>query len=175
MKSINFNDGYKTYALNNDESNVIRINVTDFNMATRYEETAPKISALADKMKAIKDPTPAQISEIDARIREYINYIFGTDVCTPAFGKAHCMSVVGGGRLLFEGFLEALIEAVQSDMNAELASAGVKAESRTEKYTKPVLSMTATAKTESIAEQGMTLTEEQKAYCRQLMEDMLRS
>lgn len=168
MKSINFDDGYKVYALNNDENNTVRICVTDFNMPARYEEAQKAIEKLVEEMKASKDPAPAKIKEFDSRIREQINYIFATDVCTPAFGDANCMSMTGGGKMLFEGFLEALINIVQVDMNADLTSAKYRIESKTDKYTKPVLSM-------SSADKGKNLTEEQKAYCRQLMEEMMQS
>lgn len=116
MQSIIFDDGIKEYDINGDESRVIRINISDFNLLKRRDEAVKNIEALVRDMKADGTPTPEKLTEYDRRFREQINYIFGSDVCTPAFGSAHCMSIVSGGKMLFEGFLDALLRQVEQDM-----------------------------------------------------------
>ncbi len=37
MPSINFDTGYKTYTINGDENNVIRVNLADHNLGKRME------------------------------------------------------------------------------------------------------------------------------------------
>ena len=46
MQSINFDTGYKTYAVNGDESNVIRINVADLSIKSRIKEMYARIADL---------------------------------------------------------------------------------------------------------------------------------
>lgn len=116
MQSIIFDDGYRTYDINGDESRVIRVNVSDFNLLRRNEEAEERISELVRQLSAANDPTPEDLAEYDKGFREQINYIFGTDVCTPAFGESHCMSIVSDGRMLYEEFLEALLKQVEQDI-----------------------------------------------------------
>lgn len=181
MQSINFDDGYKTYDINNDESRTIRINVTDFNLLSRRDEALPKIEAIGREMSSEKDTAPEKMSEYDRRLREQINYIFGSDVCTPAFGTAHCMSIVGDGRMLFEGFVEALMAQVEKDMGVRMSGFKIKLNNsvntdKTDKYIKPVVSKPAASAAPKFV--GMTAPsvdisalseEERKALLAQLM------
>lgn len=111
MKSINYSTGYKTYALNGDEDNVIRINVSDFNILKRAKEVQAFIDTLGDF-----EPTPETLAELDAKLREKINYVFGTDVSSAAFGAVNCLSPVDDGRFLFQAFLEATIPVITEDI-----------------------------------------------------------
>lgn len=130
MTNIKFDDGYKTYILNDDENKIIRVNVTDFNILDRHNKAQADMQALIADMQTNKDATPEEIADYDKRIRENINYIFGSDVCTAAFGTANCMSVVSNGSMLFESFLNALMPQVQEDMDINLEAA----KKRTNKY-----------------------------------------
>lgn len=130
MQSINFDDGYKRYILNDDENKIIRVNVTDFNILDRYTKAQADMQALIEEMQSDSEATPEKIASYDKRIRENINFIFGSDVCTAAFGTANCMSVVGNGSMLFESFLNALMPQVQADMDISLEVA----KKRTDKY-----------------------------------------
>lgn len=38
MQSINFNTGYKEYAINGDDSKTIRVNISDLNIPARVDE-----------------------------------------------------------------------------------------------------------------------------------------
>ena len=135
MQSIKFDDGYKTYILNDDENKVIRVNVTDFNILDRYNKAQTDMQALIEEMQNDSEATPEKIASYDKRIRENINFIFGSDVCTAAFGTANCMSVVSNGSMLFESFLNALMPQVQEDMGINLEAA----KKRTDKYIAPVV------------------------------------
>ena len=130
MTNIKFDDGYKTYILNDDESKIIRVNITDFNILDRYNKAQADMQALIEEMQNDSEATPEKIASYDKRIRENVNYIFGSDVCTAAFGTANCLSVVSNGSMLFESFLDALMPQVQADMDISLEAA----KKRTDKY-----------------------------------------
>lgn len=73
------------------------------------------------------------MSSCDKEIREQINYIFGNDVCTAAFGTTNCLSPAGGN-LLYQNFLDALFPILEKDISAEK----VKMEKNIKKYTSQV-------------------------------------
>ena len=50
--------------------------------------------------------------------REIINRAFDSDICTPAFGNASPFAIVGGGKMLYEAFLEALLPALEKEFKA---------------------------------------------------------
>lgn len=135
MQSINFNIGYKEYIINNDENNKVRININDLNIPHRIEECQSFFDETAEKYKnENRLLTSEELAEMDKLIREKINYAFGTDVCTPAFGNINCMSPVEGGKMLFEAFFEVLMPVVEADMKAAAQAQAVHIKDKTNKY-----------------------------------------
>lgn len=135
MQSINFSTGYKEYIINNDENNKIRINISDMNIPHRAVECKSFFDSMAEKYKnEDRKMTSEELAEMDKLIREKINYAFGTDVCTPAFGNINCMSPVEGGKMLFEAFFEVLMPAVEADMKAAAQAQAVHIKDKTNKY-----------------------------------------
>ena len=135
MQSINFSTGIKEYAINGDENNVIKVNISDLNIVNRYQEASKKIEALAEKYKNVSKPTSEQLTEADAEVRAQLNYVFDSDVCTPAFGNTNCFSPVSNGMFLFEAFMEAFMPLVQQDMKATANASKIHIEDKTAKYT----------------------------------------
>ena len=115
MQSINFATGIKEYAVNGDESNVIRINVSDMNIAARFREHVDMFDKIESDIAANGNPTPEKMAEYDRTIKEKIDYIFGADVSAHAFRNANCLSPVGNGKLLFTAFLEVFMEQIKRD------------------------------------------------------------
>lgn len=114
MKSINFNSGIKTYAVNGDESNVIKVNISDINIAQRIKETEEKIDKIGVEID--NGVTAEQLSAYDKEIKDLINYTFGTDICTPAFGNTNVFSITEEGKFLFEAFFEAFVPIITEDI-----------------------------------------------------------
>lgn len=114
MKSINFNSGIKTYAVNGDENNVIKVNIADINMSQRIKESEAKFDEITAKIS--DGVTPEELVAYDKEIKEIINYTFGTDICTPAFGNANIFSVTEEGKFLFESFFEAFVPIITEDV-----------------------------------------------------------
>jgi len=115
MKSINFDEGYKTYAVNGDESRVIKIKVADFNLLKRVEAAMAEIESL--KKKYSGKPDENTLTEFDSSIRQLIDKAFDSDVCSNAFGNAN-ICTVSGGKLLFEAFFEAFMPILKADCTA---------------------------------------------------------
>lgn len=111
MKSINFRNSFKEYAVNGDESKVIRIKL-DPEMPERINQALAEIDEL--KSKVNED----NIAEMGRKFGEITDKTFGTDICTPAFGGENPFSVVDGGRLLLEAFFEAFLPILEEDLKA---------------------------------------------------------
>lgn len=138
LKSINFNQNIKTYAINDDENNVVKINTADIGIFARAEEEwerLEKFAQEAEQAKEVKDFNTYRKREQE--IRNTINSIFNSDVCTPAFGKTYCTSPCNG-EPLYIGLLTALLELVEEDITEE----NKKFEANVSKYTKQAQKLT---------------------------------
>lgn len=139
MQSINFNTGYKTYAINEDESNVVRINVADLSLKSRIKEMYTRILELEVKYKDVEKPTDEEFAEVDKAIKSEINYAFGTDICTPAFGLLNCMTILPeSGKSVVQSFLEALLPIIQNDIEEYAAKIKKIDDKKMKKYLEPV-------------------------------------
>lgn len=124
MEKISFNSGYKTYCINDDENAVIRINTTDIHIIDRITQAKKKLNEIMSEYSAINendvtsDEAVKLMSEAEKKIREQINYVFGSDVCSAAFGITSCLSPVGG-QPLFMNFLDAVLPIIEKDVLAE--------------------------------------------------------
>lgn len=138
MQSINFDDGYKSYMINNDENKIIRINVTDLNTSKRFEDAVSAIDKLMDEVKG--DISEERFIEADRVIREQLDHVFGNGVCEIVFGKTNVLSATESGKLLIEGFLDALLPVVKADMEAAAAKSRANIEKKMAAYIEPVIS-----------------------------------
>lgn len=116
MKNISFDNGVREYAVNGNEAEPIRINVTDLNLPKRLESAQKRLDEIAAEYSS--GLTPENASEADAELRKLMAEVFGSDVCTAAFGNTNCLTPVNGGEFLITAFLKALMPAVTADIKA---------------------------------------------------------
>lgn len=147
--NINFNDGYKEYTINNDETKVIKFNPSDFNIIERVTQALKSIEKISEDMQGQdfelnQDGTASEVtsdieiagkivSECDKAIKSQIDYILGSEVSKVVFGEQSCLASVGG-KPMYEGFLDAVIPIIKKDVDAEQKAS----QKRVEKYTKVV-------------------------------------
>lgn len=136
MTSLKFDDGYKEYSINGDESRVIRINTTDFAIFDRIKKAMSNIDDISKKYKNAEPKTDDEANElfvsVDKRVREQINYIFDSDVSSVAFGNTNCFSIVFSNKQpLFYNFLNAIIPTIRSDIEKVMS----KSNKNVSKYT----------------------------------------
>lgn len=141
MKSLNFNDGYKEFMINEDPKRVIRINPADMEILARFDEAVKEIEAAQNdiqsdvELKTDGDPLSQleQAGEVVRKLTELIkgqiNYIFNADVADVIFGNQSPMSLVGGAPL-YEQFFEAVIPEIAETLKEERK----KSEERVSKY-----------------------------------------
>lgn len=116
MISVNFDEGYKKYAVNGDENRVIRIKTADINLIERAESAFKKIESLKEKYNG--DLTKNALLEFDADVRQLIDEAFDSDICSVAFGNSNICTIVGDGKYLFEAFFEAFMPILEADAKA---------------------------------------------------------
>lgn len=135
MENLNFKSNVKKYSLNGDENCVISVNTTDYAILDRIKKATKNIEKLAAEYQEKKinndDEANELFVETDREIRNQINYIFNSDVCTMAFGNTNCFSLCNDGSALFENFINAIVPVIKSDIEA----AQEKQNKRIEKYT----------------------------------------
>lgn len=118
MKNLDLEEEYIELTINNDESRVIRIDLTDIGMIERLNESYKKIEEFQNTHENIEinsDGSPAdglsQSAEILKSfrnlIKEQIDYIFDSKVADIVFGNKNPLSTVKGVPL-YERFLKAL-------------------------------------------------------------------
>jgi hypothetical protein len=145
MKNLNFDDGYKTYSINGDESKVIRVNVTDFNLLKRLEEAQDNIERELARYGDIEinpdgssanEDTISLVAYMDAYIKKQIDYIFDSDISSVVFGNSSCLSM-SGGEMFFARFLDAIVPEIEAAVKEEQKAS----QKRVSKYTKAAQSV----------------------------------
>lgn len=123
MNNLNFSNGYKTFTINGDENAVISVNTCDYGIFERAEKSAEIFENLKSDLS---DKNSIEtVSMLDKKVREQINYIFGTDVCSAAFGKANCISFVDGIPM-FIRFLNAIMPVISAEIEKSNKAASEK-------------------------------------------------
>ncbi|MEG0899514.1 MAG: hypothetical protein RSF40_07390 [Oscillospiraceae bacterium] len=117
MSNINFEDGLKSFTINNDPNRVITFNPSDIEMSERMDIAEQKIIEAARKVD-VDDKDKISIIEADNIIKEQVDYIFGSPVANIIFGSASPMAPVKGVPL-YVHFIEAVIPKIENQCKAE--------------------------------------------------------
>ena len=114
METLKFDEGFREYDINGDKSRIVRFRV-DPNLKERIEKSMADIEKLREKYGNMKGD---DLYKAGMELREIINRVFDSDICTPAFGNASPFAIVGGGKMLYEAFLEALLPVLEKEFKA---------------------------------------------------------
>ena len=140
MQSINFEIGnYQEYAVNGDENNTIKIDVSDFGFVDRFRKAYSEIEEYMKKLESVTEPDENILAEMDETARKIVNKAFDSDVCTKAFGNKNCFSTASNGQPVLINFLMAFIPIIKRDFKSAFQAQQIKLEEKTEKYTKPII------------------------------------
>lgn len=136
MQSISFDEGYKEFAINNDENRVIRFNPKDFGILTRMEDTLSDFEALEKKLKdGNEEEFTNNLREAEKVVHEKIDSIFNANVHDTIFNHQSPISLVGG-EFLFMRVIEALVPIVEKEVKYEMQKSEKRMSKYTEKYKK---------------------------------------
>lgn len=149
MQSLNFDDGLKSFAINGDESRVIRFNPADPDLIIRYDKARKRIAGIStEKLSAVKldgrgqllnkededgyDEAVEALKEVNQTIREALKDLFIADVYDIVFAGMSPFAGATDGRFVFETFMEAVKPILENGISEYRAAS----EKRMEKYTK---------------------------------------
>lgn len=136
MQSISFDEGYKEFAINNDENRVIRFNPKDFGILTRMEDTLSDFEALEKKLKdGNEEEFTNNLREAEKVVHEKIDSIFNANVHEIIFNHQSPISLVGG-EFLFMRVIESLVPIVEKEVKYEMQKSEKRMSKYTEKYKK---------------------------------------
>ena len=136
MQNISFDEGYKEFAINNDENRVIRFNPKDFGILTRMEDTLSDFEALEKKLKdGNEEEFTNNLREAEKVVHEKIDSIFNANVHDIIFNHQSPISLVGG-EFLFMRVIEALVPIVEKEVKYEMQKSEKRMSKYTEKYKK---------------------------------------
>ena len=138
MRSLNFNESYEQFMINDDPGRIIRFNPADPDIIQRIHKLYKEIKDQAGKAQDVPltpagevdisqldqeemekklDQAAAALAMVNKSIREGLNEIFHADVYTAAFAGQSPFCIVKGQdeepQYLFEAFLEAILEVVE--------------------------------------------------------------
>lgn len=129
MQNLKFDEGYKEFSINGDESKVIRFNPTDVAIIERFAQAEKNMTTYMEKIKDYKiDESKDDLEKLRAEaeaqkearlfICEQVDYIFDNPVSLVVFGNQSPLSPVGG-KLLFERFLDCVKPVIEADVKKE--------------------------------------------------------
>ena len=137
MRELKFSDGLEEYRLNDRVT--VRFNPTDVGFLEKLSHTFDRLDSLQDEVRKSRDSITDDrevfpiARELDAKMRDVINELFGDDVCTPLFGSVNLFAS-SGGLPLWANLLLAITDEVQSAMKGELDKREARIAKYVEKY-----------------------------------------
>ena len=148
MRSINFDDGFKSFCINGDENRVIRFNPGDLNMRVRVEEAQKRIRKWEGSLKAIElnpdgtlvvedEEESAELRGFEDVLRRELNYVFNADVYDTIFSGQSPLCTVGKEKMfLFEAVLQSVTPIIEEEIEAFSSASHARVEKNTEGYRK---------------------------------------
>ena len=136
----------RKFRINGDNSKMIELNVSDVNIVVRLKEVYKKLDGLAkrassllvDKEGASTEEELTTVSDalttLDNEMRELVNYLFDTDVCSVCASDMNMYSMVNG-EFWFEHLISQLSGLYENNFKTEFNKMNARIHKHTDKYT----------------------------------------
>ena len=135
MKELNFDLGLNEYDLGGKVT--VQFNPTDVSFLEKLSESFATLDRIQEEVKReeISDEKDVHnlAKNLDTKMREIIDALFGMDVCTPLFGEMNLFASAGG-LPVWANLMLAIADEVQASMQGELEKRNDKIRKYTEKY-----------------------------------------
>ena len=134
MKSLTFDNGIEEYDL--DGKVTVKFNPTDVAFLEKLSDSFASLDLIQEEVKLSQEEITDEkdvfnlAKNLDQKMRDIINALFGQDVCTPLFGEMNLFASAGG-LPVWANLMLAIADEVQNSMQGELK----KREARIRKYT----------------------------------------
>ena len=137
MKELNFDLGLNEYDLGGKVT--VCFNPTDISFLEKLSDSFQYLDLIQEEVKLSKEEITDEkdvynlAKNLDAKMRDIINALFDTDVCTPLFGEMNLFSSAGG-LPVWANLMLAIADEVQASMQGELKQREARIRKYTEKY-----------------------------------------
>ena len=135
MKELNFDLGLNAYDLGGKVT--VRFNPTDVSFLEKLSESFAALDQIQEEVKREEITDEKDVynlaKNLDIRMREIIDALFGMDVCTPLFGEMNLFASAGG-LPVWANLMLAIADEVQDSMDSELKQREARIRKYTEKY-----------------------------------------
>ena len=137
MKSLTFDNGIEEYDL--DGKVTVKFNPTDVAFLEKLSDSFASLDLIQEEVKLSKEEITDEkdvfnlAKNLDTKMRDIINALFGMDVCTPLFGEMNLFASAGG-LPVWANLMLAVADEVQNSMQGELKKREARIRKYTEKY-----------------------------------------
>ena len=135
MKELNFDLGLNEYDLGGKVT--VQFNPTDVSFLEKLSESFATLDRIQEEVKREEISDEKDVynlaKNLDTKMREIIDALFGQDVCTPLFGEMNLFASAGG-LPVWANLMLAIADEVQASMQGELEKRNDKIRKYTEKY-----------------------------------------
>ena len=135
MRELNFDLGLNEYDLGGKVT--VQFNPTDVSFLEKLSESFATLDRIQEEVKREEISDEKDVynlaKNLDTKMREIINSLFGQDVCTPLFGEMNLFASAGG-LPVWANLMLAIADEVQASMQGELEKRNDKIRKYTEKY-----------------------------------------
>ena len=137
MKELNFDLGLNEYDLGGKVT--VRFNPTDVSFLEKLSDSFAYLDLIQEEVKLSREEITDEkdiynlAKNLDGKMRDIINALFGMDVCTPLFGEMNLFASAGG-LPVWANLMLAIADEVQTSMQGELEKRDAKIRKYTEKY-----------------------------------------
>ena len=135
MKELNCDLGLNEYDLGGKVT--VQFNPTDVSFLEKLSESFATLDRIQEEVKREEISDEKDVynlaKNLDTKMREIINSLFGQDVCTPLFGEMNLFASAGG-LPVWANLMLAIADEVQASMQGELEKRNDKIRKYTEKY-----------------------------------------
>ena len=139
MKELNIDFGIQEYDLGGKVT--VRFNPTDVGFLEKLSDSFSYLDLIQEEVKLSKEEITDEkdifnlAKNLDKKMREIINALFGQDVCTPLFGEMNLFASAGG-LPVWANLMLAIADEVQASMDGELKKREARIRKYTDKYKK---------------------------------------
>ena len=135
MRELNFDLGLNEYDLGGKVT--VQFNPTDVSFLEKLSESFATLDRIQEEVKReeiIDEKDVYNLAKnLDTKMREIIDTLFGQDVCTPLFGEMNLFASAGG-LPVWANLMLAIADEVQASMQGELEKRNDRIKKYTEKY-----------------------------------------
>ena len=137
MKALNYDTGINEYDLCGRVT--VRFNPTDVGFLEKLSDSFAALDLIQEEVKLSQEEIAGEkdvfnlAKNLDGKMRDILNALFGMDVCTPLFGSMNLFASAGG-LPVWANLMLAIADEVETSMSGELKKREARIKKYTEKY-----------------------------------------